>query len=251
MPVKVLAGRQSRVIGQEQSLKKRRPSIILTGHGISANGISQGLGDVNLQRWADGKEPRVKGHIVTGAGGQPVPEIQALAGCAVLHGLICPAISMRLAPKAKGFQPAKHAPLAAVAEHVQGEHMLPDPGRGQDDLLCLLLRPDAFAGPPRDLLLEGILQNRGLELVLAEAVELAAVLKAEEIGTTAFTYALGAGRSQQRAIDMSETGGVAGEASPRADVSVRAPQDGQDRRPGVAANPPKPTCFLADARHAI
>ena len=62
--------------------------------------------------------------------------------------------------------------------------MLPDPGRGKDNLLCLPLRPDAFAGPPRDLLPEGILQNRGHELVLAEEVKLAALLKAEEPGTT-------------------------------------------------------------------
>jgi hypothetical protein len=32
-------------------------------------------------------------------------------------------------------QPAEDAPLAAVAQHIQGEHVLPDPSRGQDDLL--------------------------------------------------------------------------------------------------------------------
>jgi hypothetical protein len=62
----------------------------------------------------------------------------ALAGCAVFHGLICPATSMRLAPNAEGFSPAEGAPLAAVAEHIQGEHVLPDPGRGQDNVLRLL-----------------------------------------------------------------------------------------------------------------
>ena len=38
-----------------------------------------------------------------------------------------------------GLQPAEHAPLAAVAQHIHGEYMLPDPGRGQDNLLGLLL----------------------------------------------------------------------------------------------------------------
>jgi hypothetical protein len=104
----------------------------------------------------------------------------------------------------QGFQPAEHAPLAAVAEHIHGEHMLPDPRRGQDDLLCLLLRPDAFAGALRDLLLEGILQNRGLELVPAEKVKLAAALKAEEIGQAGFTYAPRYGRTQQYTVDKDE-----------------------------------------------
>src|ERR1017187_2408371 len=58
----------------------------------------------------------------------------------------------------QGFQPAEHAPLAAVAEHIHGEHMLPDPRRGQDDLLC----------PPRDLLLEGSSPfRRGRRTVIA------------------------------------------------------------------------------------
>jgi len=35
--------------------------------------------------------------------------------------------------------------------------MLPHPGRGQDNLLCQLLRPDTFATALRDLFLEGIL----------------------------------------------------------------------------------------------
>ena len=39
--------------------------------------------------------------------------------------------------------------------------MLSDPGRGQDDLLCLLFREDAFAGALGDLPFEGPLQGGG------------------------------------------------------------------------------------------
>ena len=62
--------------------------------------------------------------------------------------------------------------------------MLPDPGRGQQDALGLLLGPGTFGGGLGDLVLEGILQGRGAELVLAEQVELAVMLKSEEIGQT-------------------------------------------------------------------
>jgi hypothetical protein len=36
---------------------------------------------------------------------------------------------MRLAPNGEGFSPQRDAPLAAVAEHIQGKYMLPDHGR--------------------------------------------------------------------------------------------------------------------------
>ena len=58
-----------------------------------------------------------------------------------------------------GIQPAEDAPLAAIAQYIHGEHMLSDPGGGQDNLLGLLLRPDAFAGTLGDLLLESSLQR--------------------------------------------------------------------------------------------
>ena len=67
--------------------------------------------------------------------------------------------------------------------------MLPDPGRGQDNLLGLLLRPDAFAGRLGDLLLESSLQRGGFEFVLTEEVELTAEFQAEEIGQAVFTNA--------------------------------------------------------------
>jgi hypothetical protein len=60
----------------------------------------------------------------------------------------------------------------------------------------------------RDLLFEGIPQDRGLELVLAEKIEFAAGLKAEEIEQAVFTDALSSGRGEQHAIDMGKTCGV-------------------------------------------
>jgi hypothetical protein len=122
----------------------------------------------------------------------------------------------------RGVQTAEDAPLAAVAEHIQGEHMLPDPGRGQDNLLRLLLRPDAFAGAPGYLLLEGMLQSRGLEFVLAEKDELAAVFRSEEIGQVVVAYAFGAGRGQQDAVDMSKARRVIPEYGTGEDVPLSA-----------------------------
>ena len=55
--------------------------------------------------------------------------------------------------------------------------MLPDPGGGQQDPLRLLLGPDTIGGRLRDLILKGILQGRGSELVLAEKGELATMLQ--------------------------------------------------------------------------
>jgi hypothetical protein len=49
-----------------------------------------------------------------------------------------------------------HASPSAVGQYVQGEHMLPDPGRGQQDALGLLLGPGSFGGGLGDLVLEGV-----------------------------------------------------------------------------------------------
>jgi hypothetical protein len=96
---------------------------------------------------------------VAGAGRQAVPGIQALAGCAIFPRLDIPGHKHVAGAERRGVQAAEDAPLAAVAEHIQSEHMLPDPGRGQDNLLCLLYRRDAFTGALGDLLSEGLLQR--------------------------------------------------------------------------------------------
>ena len=76
-------------------------------------------------------------------------------GVLLSHGLICPATSMR------GISPQRTHRRPQFAKHIQGEHMLPAPGRGQDSLLCLILREDALAGALGDLLFEGPLQGGG------------------------------------------------------------------------------------------
>jgi hypothetical protein len=72
VPVEILAGRQLCVIGEEQALQKRWPSVILLHQGVSADGVGQGFGNVDLQRWTDGEQARVEGDVVSGTGGQAV-----------------------------------------------------------------------------------------------------------------------------------------------------------------------------------
>ena len=72
--------------------------------------------------------------------------------------------------------------------------MLPDPSRGQQDALGLLLGPGTFGSGLGDLVLEGILQGRRTEFVLAEQAELAVVLKSEEIRQAVGANTLGPGR---------------------------------------------------------
>ena len=57
--------------------------------------------------------------------------------------------------------------------------MLPHPGRGQQDAFGLLLGPGTFGSGLGDLVPVGILQGRRAEFVLAEEIELAAVLKSK------------------------------------------------------------------------
>jgi len=50
-----------------------------------------------------------------------------------------------------GPQAAKHAPAPAVRQDLPGEHVLPDPGRGQQDALGFQIRPYAGAAVLADL----------------------------------------------------------------------------------------------------
>jgi hypothetical protein len=55
----------------------------------------------------------------------------------------------------------------------------------------LLLDSLTIADSLSDLVLEGILQSRGSELVLAEKGELTAMLESEEVSQPIFAYAFG------------------------------------------------------------
>src|SRR5690348_16860951 len=136
-----------------------------------------------------------------GQAARPFAEVQALGGRAVLPGLDVPGYEHALAAERSGVQPAEHAPASAVGQDVLGEQVLPDPGRGEQDALGLLLGPGSGGGGLGDLVLEGVLQGRRAELVLAEEAELAAVLEAEEVGQAVGADALGSGRGQQGAVD--------------------------------------------------
>jgi hypothetical protein len=62
----------------------------------------------------------------------------------------------------------------------------------------------------------------GLEFVLAEKGEFAAVFKAEEIGQAILAYAFGTGRTQEDPVDTSEMCGVIPEYGTGQDVPLAA-----------------------------
>jgi hypothetical protein len=64
---------------------------------------------------------------VAGAGRQAVPGIQTLAGCAVFPRFDMSGHQYASGTGRGGVQPAEGASLAPVAEHIQGERMLPRP----------------------------------------------------------------------------------------------------------------------------
>jgi hypothetical protein len=77
-----------------------------------------------------------------------------------------------------------------------------------------------------NLVLEGILQSRRAEFVLAEEVELAVMLKSEEIWQAAGANTLGPGRGQQRAIDVGEVRGLVAEHGTGQDVPLATVRPG-------------------------
>ena len=71
--------------------------------------------------------------------------------------------------------------------------MLPDAGRGQDDPFGIQLGQVVPGDGTRDLILEGVLEYRRAQLVLAEEGELSPILQAEEIGQAVLIDAFGPG----------------------------------------------------------
>ena len=104
--------------------------------------------------------------------------------------------------------------------------MLPDPGRGQDDLLGILLWRVTFGGATGNLVPQGALEDRRAQFALAEEGELAAVLEIEEIGQAVAADAFGPGGAQQQTIDISEPGAVLPEHGPGQDVPLAAVRAG-------------------------
>lgn len=133
MPIEILAPGELSAVWKKQGLQQRRPSVVLPGETISADSVSQWLGDVDLQLRADGEQSRIESHIVAGTAGQAVPWIQALGGRAVLPRFDVTGKQHLLGTERGRVQAAEDAAATAVVQHVQGEHMLADAGRSEDD----------------------------------------------------------------------------------------------------------------------
>jgi len=129
---------------------------------------------------------------------------------------------MRPALNVARAQTAEHAPAAAVAQHVQREHVLADPGCCHQDPLGVPFGPPCPGGIGCDLLPQRCLEHGDSEFFLAEQGQLAAVLKFEEVRQPGRPDALGAGRLQRQAVDAGE---------PRRVVSEHCA--GQDVPPGA------------------
>src|SRR6516225_10085383 len=75
MPIEVLACRKFGTGREQNGLQQRWAPVVLPGEIISADGVSQRRGDVDLQLRADGQESSVECHVVAGASGQAVLRI--------------------------------------------------------------------------------------------------------------------------------------------------------------------------------
>jgi hypothetical protein len=95
---------------------------------------------------------------------------------------MCPASSILLATPGDGFKPQKDTPATAVGQHIQRENVLSDAGRSQDDPFGISVWPVTLGGATGNLILQGTLEYRRAQLVLAEEGKLAAVLELREIG---------------------------------------------------------------------
>lgn len=108
----------------------------------------------------------------------------------------------RAPPNTAGGQPAEHAPVTAVRQHLPGEPVLSDPGRrhpGHDgrrvDAAVFVLGP---AG--------GCLQVSGVEFALAEQLEFAAALQAREVGESVHADPLSPPGGQYQPVNPREPG---------------------------------------------
>ena len=151
---------------------------------------------------------------MAGQAARPFRGSRRSLGAVSFHGLICPATSMRLAPNAEGFNPQKTHRWPQLLSTFRANTCCPT--RAAAWIICSVCFSDQTPSPARWAIcsLKGQFQSGGLEFVLAEKGELAAVFKAEEIGQAIFAYAFGAGRTQQDPVDMSEMCGSSRSMAP-------------------------------------
>jgi hypothetical protein len=118
--------------------------VVLPGQRAGLDSVGERAGEADAQPSVDGEQAGAGGGVVGGAGGQAVAGIHALARGAVLPWLDVACQQHPPGAECRGVQTAKDAPAAAVGQHMQGEHMLADPGRCQ-----------RLAGAPEDLICAG------------------------------------------------------------------------------------------------
>jgi hypothetical protein len=61
------------VVGEQQGVQERRPTVVLPGELVPADRVGERLGDMDLQVRGHGQQSGVEGHVVAGAGGQAAP----------------------------------------------------------------------------------------------------------------------------------------------------------------------------------
>jgi len=80
MPIEVLSLGTLSVVGKQQSVEKRWPTVVLPVEVITADCISQWPGNMDPQVHAHGQHSHIECHIVAGTGSYPIPRNHALSG---------------------------------------------------------------------------------------------------------------------------------------------------------------------------
>src|SRR5579875_893075 len=167
MPVEVLAGWRLGAFGEQDYLAQRWSAVILAAQWVGLDGGGQ-----RAARWMRSPPLTVS---------MPVSKATSWAGQA--------ARPLRGSSRSAGV--------------LSFHHVLPDPGRGQQD-------PFGFRSGRvlADLLAQFGLEHGDVEFLLAEQGKLAAVLEPEEIGQPGRADALGAGGGDEQPVGGGEPGWV-------------------------------------------
>src|ERR1017187_2698097 len=106
---------------------------------------------MDAQPAVDSEQASVKCHIMGGARGQAIAQVQSLARSAVFPRLDMACQEHALGAERGRAQTAEDAPATAIAQHMQSKHVLPDSCRSQQNSLGVALGPGAFGAMAGDL----------------------------------------------------------------------------------------------------